>query len=201
MSFLAGLDLSVLEGREAAVVARRLAEVTSRAGVAKVRLLPVIDDDGVWALSGARSFPVWLSHDHRLSVGVARAQVRLGRTLRDHLPATAAAAVAGEVTVEQAQVIATLAPTSDQRRELLADPEHECNETLVVEQARQLSVDETRVFVPTGPPTPTPTPTTAGTWTRATANAWTSPASVTGTGSRGSSPRSTGRRSRPPSPQ
>ncbi|WNB86211.1 DUF222 domain-containing protein [Cellulomonas sp. ATA003] len=55
--------------------------------------------------------------------------------------------MAGEVTVEQAQVIATLAPTSEQRRELLADPEHECNETLVVEQARQLSVDETRVFV------------------------------------------------------
>ncbi|WNB86057.1 DUF222 domain-containing protein [Cellulomonas sp. ATA003] len=147
MSFLAGLDLSVLDGREAAVVARRLAEVTSRAGVAKVRLLPVIDDDGVWALSGARSFPVWLSHDHRLSVATARAQVRLGRTLRDHLPVTAATAVAGDVTVEQAQVIATLAPTSEQRRELLADPEHECNETLLVEQARQLSVDETRVFV------------------------------------------------------
>ncbi|WNB85375.1 DUF222 domain-containing protein [Cellulomonas sp. ATA003] len=55
--------------------------------------------------------------------------------------------MAGEVTVEQAQVIATLAPTSEQRRELLADPEHECNKTLVVEQARQLSVDETRVLV------------------------------------------------------
>ncbi|WNB86729.1 DUF222 domain-containing protein [Cellulomonas sp. ATA003] len=147
VAVLAGLDLSELDGRQAAVVARRLAEVTSRAGVAKVRLLPVIDDDGVWALSGARSFPVWLSHDHRLSVGVARAQVRLGRTLRDHLPLTAAAAVAGDVTVEQAQVIATLAPTSEQRRHVLADPEQECNESFVVEQAGLLSVDETRVFV------------------------------------------------------
>ncbi|WNB86210.1 hypothetical protein [Cellulomonas sp. ATA003] len=84
VAVLAGLDLSVLDGRQAAVIARRLAEVTSRAAVAKVRLLPVIDDDGVWALSGARSFPVWLSHDHRLSVAAARAQVRLGRALRDH---------------------------------------------------------------------------------------------------------------------
>ncbi|WNB86744.1 DUF222 domain-containing protein [Cellulomonas sp. ATA003] len=147
MDVLAGLDLSVLEGREAAVVARRLAELTSRAAVAKVRLLPVIDDDGVWALSGARSFPVWLSHDHRLSVAAARVQVRLGRTLRDHLPGTAAAAAAGEVTVEQAQVIASLAPTSDQRREVLADPEQVCNEALIVDRAQRLSVDETRVFV------------------------------------------------------
>ncbi|WNB85374.1 hypothetical protein [Cellulomonas sp. ATA003] len=84
VSVLADLDLSVLDGRQAAVVTRRLAEVTSRAAVAKVRLLPVIDDDGVWTLSGARSFPVWLAHDHRLSVATARAQVRLGRTLRDH---------------------------------------------------------------------------------------------------------------------
>ncbi|WNB84580.1 DUF222 domain-containing protein [Cellulomonas sp. ATA003] len=147
VSELAGLELAELEGREAAVVARRLAELTSRAAVAKVRLLPVIDDDGVWALSGARSFPVWLSHDHRLSVSAARAQVRLGRTLRDHLPMTAAAAVAGEVTVEQAQVIASLAPTSEQRREVLADPEQVCNEALIVDQAQRLSVDETRVFV------------------------------------------------------
>ena len=60
---------------------------------------------------------------------------------------TAAAAVAGEVTVEQAQVIASLAPTSEQRREVLADPEQVCNEALIVDQAQRLSVDETRVFV------------------------------------------------------
>ena len=78
VSLLAGLDLTVLDGREAAVVARRLAEVTSRAAVAKVRLLPVIDDDGVWALSGALSFPVWLSHDHRLSVAAARSPGAVG---------------------------------------------------------------------------------------------------------------------------
>ncbi|WP_298461999.1 DUF222 domain-containing protein, partial [uncultured Cellulomonas sp.] len=143
---LAGLDLAVVDGPAAAVVARRLAVVASRAVVARVRLLPVIDTDGLWALSGARSFPVWVSHDHQVSVQTARAQVRLGRALRDHLPATSDAAAAGAVTVEQAQVLATLAPTTAQRREVLADPAHECNEAFLVGQAARLSVDETRVL-------------------------------------------------------
>ncbi|WP_298456700.1 HNH endonuclease signature motif containing protein [uncultured Cellulomonas sp.] len=143
---LAGLDVAVVDGRVAAVVARRLAVVASRAVVARVRLLPVIDTDGLWALSGARSFPVWVSHEHQVSVQTARAQVRLGRALRDHLPATAAAAATGAITVEQAQVLATLTPTTAQRRQVLADPAHECNEAFLVDQAARLSVDETRVL-------------------------------------------------------
>ncbi|WP_298459951.1 HNH endonuclease signature motif containing protein [uncultured Cellulomonas sp.] len=143
---LAGLDVAVVDGPAAAVVARRLAVVVSRAVVARVRLLPVIDTDGLWALSGARSFPVWVSHEHQVSVQTARAQVRLGRALRDHLPATSDAAATGAITVEQAQLLATLTPTTAQRRQVLADPAHECNEAFLLDQAARLSVDETRVL-------------------------------------------------------
>ena len=143
---LAGRDRALMDGREAAVIARRLAAATSRAGVLTACLLPVVEGDGLWATGGARSFPLWVAAEHHLSVKTARAQVRLGRTLRDHLPATATAALAGEVTLEHAQVLAGLAPTTDQRREVLADPAQECNETFLVDQARTLPVDDLRML-------------------------------------------------------
>ena len=136
-----------LDGAQAQTVAAVLAVGISRLTVAKVRALPVIDADGLWAAGGARSFPVWLADQHRLGVHTARAQVKLARTLRDHLPLTAAAAADGVITADHAQVIATLAPTTDQRRQVLADPHHDCNEQFLVDQARGLLVDQLRVLV------------------------------------------------------
>ena len=128
---LTALDLLTVDGSGAAAVAAELATVTSRLSVARVRLLPVIDADGLWArVDGARSFPVWVAAAHRVPIAAARAQVRLGRALRDHLPVTAAAAAAGVVSVEHAQVLATHTTTSAQRRQVLADAGHECNEAV-----------------------------------------------------------------------
>ena len=117
------------------MIARRLAAATSRAGVLTACLLPVIEADGLWATGGARSFALWVAAEHHLPVRTARQQVELGRTLRDHLPATATAALAGDITLEHAQVLAGLAPTTDQRRQVLADPGHECNEAFLVDHA------------------------------------------------------------------
>ena len=108
-------------------------------------LLPVIEADGMWATGGAKSFGLWVAAEHDLSVQTARAQVRLGRTLRDHLPLTAAAALEGRITVEQARVLATLAPTTEQRRQVLADPEHPCNEAFLVDHAQHIGVDDLRL--------------------------------------------------------
>jgi hypothetical protein len=147
VAFLAAADPTDLDGRHAAVVAAELASAASRLGVATVRTLPVIDSDGLWAVSGARSFPVWVAGQHRVPIATARAQVRLGRTLRDCLPATAAAAAAGQITFDHALVLAQLAPTTPQRRDVLADPANECNEEFLVDLARQRSVDDLRVVV------------------------------------------------------
>jgi len=144
---LAAADPTELDGPQAAVIASALASVRGRLGVTSARLLPVIDADGRWALSGARSFRTWAAAEHRVSVRTAQEEVRLGRSLRDHLPGTAAAAAAGEISLEHAQVLAKLAPTTELRRRVLADAAHECNEAFLVEQARDLSVDDFRVVV------------------------------------------------------
>ncbi len=141
---LTGIAVSDVDGQEAAAVAAGVAGAVSRLTAAKVRLLPVIEADGLWAIGGARSFPVWVAEQHDVAIRTARAEVRLGRVLRDHLPQTAAAALTGQITVEHAQVLGTLAPTTPQRREVLADPTNECNEAFLVAQARRLPVDDLR---------------------------------------------------------
>ncbi|WNB87356.1 DUF222 domain-containing protein [Cellulomonas sp. ATA003] len=141
----AAVDTTGLDGAQAAVVAAAVASVTSRLGVAGTRLLPVIEADGLWATGGARSFPRWVAARHRISVRTAQAQVRLGRALRDHLPATAAAGLAGAISGEQVQVIGTFAPTTPQRCEVLADPGNDCNEDFLVAQAKAWPVDSLRI--------------------------------------------------------
>ncbi len=142
----AALDLSELDGAQAARLAQVIAAATSRLGVVGARLLPVVEADGLWATSGARSFAVWVATRHRVGIRTAREQVRLGRALRDHLPATTHAAVHGEVTAEHAQVLDALAPTTPARVQVLADPDHPCNEGFLVDQARMLGVDSLRLL-------------------------------------------------------
>jgi hypothetical protein len=60
---------------------------------------------------------------------------------------TAAAAAAGEITVEHARVLARLATNTELRRAVLADPEQPCNEAFLVHQARVRSVDSFRSAV------------------------------------------------------
>ncbi|WNB86083.1 DUF222 domain-containing protein [Cellulomonas sp. ATA003] len=143
---VAGVDTTGLDGAQAAVIAAAAASVVSRLGVVGVRMLPVVEADGLWALGGARSFPRWVAARHRVSVRTAHAQVRLGRALRDHLPATAAAGVAGAITHEQVQVIGTIAPTTSLRCEVLADPGNDCNEDFLVGQAKVWPVDSLRIL-------------------------------------------------------
>ncbi len=143
---LAAVDARDLDGAQAATVARVLAASVSVQSVVKAQLLPVIEADGLWATGGSRSFTRWVATHHRVGVHTAAAQVRLGRALRDDLPETARAALAGDVTLEQAQVLATVAPTTDRRRAALADPENPCNETFLVWQAGQVSVDGLRLL-------------------------------------------------------
>ena len=122
----AGLDLLV------AVCAQ-----VGRLQVASSRLSTAVDDDGLWATEGARSFAHWLAAATGMSFVKARDVVRMGRALRDHLPATSVAALAGEVSVEQTVALATLAPTTDARCAALAAPARECGEGFLLEQARQ----------------------------------------------------------------
>jgi hypothetical protein len=143
---LTGLDPAPLDGRQAAVVAHEVGSAASRLGVMQARVLAVIEADGLWSVE-AGSLPAWVAGRLRMSHRAARAQVQLGRELREHLPLTAAAAGAGEITAEHAQVLARVATTTEQRLAVLADPAHECNEAFLVRQACLLPVDVFRVMV------------------------------------------------------
>lgn len=132
---------------EATELVLTLCREVGRLQVAAARLSTTADDDGLWAATGARSFAHWLAGAAGMSVTRARELVATGRALRDHLPATAAAALAGEVSAEQARTVATLAPTTPARQAALAAPAQECGEEFLVEHARQSSVDGFRRLV------------------------------------------------------
>ncbi|WP_186816435.1 DUF222 domain-containing protein [Cellulomonas aerilata] len=143
---LCAADVSQCEGRAALAMVNALAAATSRLEALKIRTLPVVEADGLWATGGARSFATWVARRHHLPTHTAHAQVRLGRTLRDSLPLTDLAARSGEISLAHAQVLATLAPTTPQRCAVLADPDNECNEAFLVGEARTRSVDGLRLL-------------------------------------------------------
>ncbi|GEN79549.1 HNH endonuclease signature motif containing protein [Actinotalea fermentans] len=132
---------------EATELVLALCREAGRLQVAAARLSTTAADDGLWAATGARSFPHWLAGAAGMSVTRARELVATGRALRDHLPATAAAALAGEVSAEQARTMATLAPTTPARQAALAAPADACGEEFLVEHARESSVEGFRRLV------------------------------------------------------
>jgi hypothetical protein len=132
-----------LDGPEAAAVAAVVAYGTSRVSVTQAQMLPVVEADGLWSLT-ARSLPVWVARALRLGNRAAHAQVQLGRELRDHLPITAAAAAAGEITIEHALVLARSATNTTARVAVLADPDCPINEAFLVGQAVVTPVDRFR---------------------------------------------------------
>ncbi len=136
-----------LDGAQAEALADLLGSVAGRASVGQARLLPVIEADGLWALGPHRSLVQWAAARFGSSIASARAQVRLGRALREDLPLTSDAAVAGRMSAEAARVLATLAPTTPARRTALADPANDCDEAFLVDQARRLPVDDLRTVV------------------------------------------------------
>jgi len=138
------VELSQDEARAALVAV--LGQV-SRLTVAGARLSTVVDDEGLWAIEGARSFVHWLAAATGMSFAKARGLVATGRALRDHLPATTAAGLAGAISAEQVQTMATVAATSQARCAALAGPAQECGEQFLIEQATADGADGFRRLV------------------------------------------------------
>ena len=129
-------------------LAARTYRACGRLEAQRLGWLAVVEADGRWALDGVRTFPHWVSWTHVQSVGAARADARLARTLRDDLPVFSAAARSGTVTPEHVRTMAAAAST-DQRRAALrapastvqepggAVPEHDVVEDVLVALAEQ----------------------------------------------------------------
>jgi hypothetical protein len=111
------------------VAVSRLVGVSARLRVTGARLdavrwmvLPRIEAAGLWAQSGARTFAVWLARTEDVQTVTARREVRTARALRDHLPATLARALAGEISGDKVRALVDVATTSNERIQALGSP-------------------------------------------------------------------------------
>ncbi|ACZ32314.1 hypothetical protein Xcel_3314 [Xylanimonas cellulosilytica DSM 15894] len=114
-------DLADVPAAVLAQVQRDLRVLEHRSAAARLVMLPQLDADGVWALDGSRSFAAWLARHDDVHRGTANREVRQGRALRDALPATRAAALAGAVGPDHVSALAGAA-TTDARVRALAAP-------------------------------------------------------------------------------
>src|SRR5690606_6870770 len=120
----------ILEAIDAAEQARRRLEAVT------LGLFSAAEADGMWATTGARSFPSWVAARTGRHTWTARRQVTHARRLRDDLPATTAALRAGQIGADHADVIARYASATETLKAQLADPE--IGEEFLVEQAKVL---------------------------------------------------------------
>jgi len=136
--------LTELDGWAAVDALLAVDDLVGRLTAATAMLLAGVDRDGLWATDGARSLTAWFAARQGASYRRAAELVVLARALRDDLPATAQAAVHGQVGIEQAIALARVAPTSAERRAALAAPAEECGEEFLLTQAREQGADAFR---------------------------------------------------------
>jgi hypothetical protein len=115
--------LAGLPGSVAVAALDRLGPVLAALDGARLALLGVVDARGAWALDGSRSPAAWLSRLDRSATAAASVEVRTARALRDRLPATADALLAGRITVGHARVLARLCLRTRTMITALADPD------------------------------------------------------------------------------
>ncbi|MFD6444283.1 DUF222 domain-containing protein [Promicromonospora sp. NPDC060204] len=148
----------------------RLRVAGARMDAVRWSILPRIESAGLWAQTGARTFAVWLARAEDVQTGTARRDVRTARALRDHLPATLSAALAGRVGVDKLRALVDVATTSTNRTEALAAP---AVDVPTIDQAGSVPdpgpagdapAGPVPVSVPGDPTTGTPTTSAAPTW-------------------------------------
>ncbi len=133
------LDRSQWSGSDAVEVMAATNAVRDRYDAFNVDLAGIIDASGVWGLDGSRSAAAWLARQTRTSRAAAGSDLKLARALRDLLPRSAEALVAGSLPVGHARVIARTCTRTEQMRELLGCPKR--GEALLLGQA-QLSAED-----------------------------------------------------------
>ncbi|MFD7023802.1 DUF222 domain-containing protein [Promicromonospora sukumoe] len=96
--------------------------VGARLDAVRWSILPRIEAAGHWVQTGARSFAVWLARTEDTRTQTARRDVRTAKALRDHLPATLLAALAGRVGTDKVRALVDVATTKTVRTDALAAP-------------------------------------------------------------------------------
>ncbi|HMO66794.1 MAG TPA: DUF222 domain-containing protein, partial [Verrucomicrobiota bacterium] len=140
------LDLGEVDGLSGPGLHAELTRAASRLGALAALVLARVEEDGRWQGRGARTFGEWVARREGSSVGAARREAELGRTLAA-LPLTSSAVADGTMSLEHAQVIARHGTGSPARMAALISPDPEVNETSLVSKAARLGADEFRTAV------------------------------------------------------
>jgi hypothetical protein len=116
-------------------------------GLVSARVLARVEADGRWATTptgrDARSFEEYLAKESRGTRSGAKRQTRLARTVADDaVPGLAQALTDGDVSLEHADVLTRLGPTTPARREALTCADPGLNAGHLLDKARELGVDE-----------------------------------------------------------
>ncbi|UFU06717.1 HNH endonuclease [Ruania halotolerans] len=134
-----GADLHSLPSVVLPELVHGLEQARRRLDALTTTTITAVEADGGWAVSGARTMASWWTNATGTHGGKARTQVRLARTVRDHLPATATALAAGGISGDHAAALARHATTTPALQERLTDPE--LGESFLLGHARALDAD------------------------------------------------------------
>jgi hypothetical protein len=120
---LAGTDPAALPPADLLAAVDAVEGLHRRVEALTARILTAAETDGMWATTGARSFPAWYRARTGRHHTTAHKAVRTARRLRDHLPATAEALTAGRISADHATALTTHAAATPATRARLADPD------------------------------------------------------------------------------
>lgn len=133
---LVAVDLHQLPGTTVLEVLDAVEKVKRQSEALGARALAVIEADGTWSLDGARSMAAWYRARTGKHQASAAREIRQARALRDHLPQTAQALAAGEISIDHASALVRHTTGTEARRETLKDPD--AGGELLLEHARGL---------------------------------------------------------------
>jgi len=142
---LVDVDLHDLDGESLLGTLDGVEQIRRRADALGARVLATVESDGRWAADGARSMAAWYrARTGRHRTGAAR-EVRHARALRDHLPGTARALAAGEISSDHVAAIVRHTTNTEARRDLLRD--ERAGEDFLLAHARELDASAFDVAV------------------------------------------------------
>lgn len=149
---LAECSLSGLVEPEASRVHATLRRAQNAIGIAAAKVLARIEADGRWSTTAvgraARDFDDFVTKQTRGSRTEVKRQTRLARAVtQESIRGLASAVTSGSVSLEHADVLTRLGPTTEARRSALAGADPTVNAAFLLGRAADLGLEEFRTEV------------------------------------------------------
>src|SRR5699024_4079496 len=114
-------------------------QASRRLEAIRLQAISAAEADGLWALDGSRTLPVWLRAHTGTPRGICARQVRTARRVTQHLPQALEALIGGMIGADHIGVLVRECTRTRPMRDLLTD--REVGEEFLVPHATVLDVD------------------------------------------------------------